>query len=285
MSIVSAARSRSPSVFFERYGSWAVVTGASEGIGCELALRLASEGVNLVLVARRENRLAELARDFEEAYGIEVVVVAADLRGEDGVADVLRACANRDVGLLVAAAGFGTSGRFIDANVETEIEMIDVNCRTVARLAHHFGNRFAARRRGGIVLMSSLLAFQGVPHAANYAATKAYVQSLAEGLHVELAPLGVDVIACAPGPIHSGFAARAKMKMGMGQPPRVVAGATLDALLARRTTVRPGWLSKLLEASLMLLTRGWRVRVMALVMGGMTKHQGAQALPAQQPEA
>lgn len=98
-----------------------------------------------------------------------------------------------DIGLLVASAGFGTSGPFVDSDLESELEMIDVNCRAVAALGHHFGRRFANQRRGGMILMSSLVAFQGVPRAANYAATKAYVQSLAEGLRIELAPFGVDV--------------------------------------------------------------------------------------------
>lgn len=155
--------------------------------------------------------------------------------------------------------------------------MVDVNCRAVAALAHAFGRTLAERGRGGLVLMSSLVAFQGVPRAANYAATKAYVQSLAEGLHTELAPFGVDVIASAPGPVHSGFARRAGMVMGLAAQPAVVAEATLRAL-GRRTTVRPGLLSKLLELSLAVLPRWGRVRMMAKVMGGMTKHR--TALPA-----
>jgi hypothetical protein len=160
-----------------------------------------------------------------------------------GTADV-------DVGLLVAAAGFGTSGPFLESDLSRELEMVQVNCAAVAAICHHFGRQFADRRRGGLVLMSSLLAFQGVPRAANYAATKAYVQSLAEGLHLELAPLGVDVVACAPGPVKSGFEGRADMQMGMGLPPSAVGRATLAAL-GRRTTVRPGWLSKALELALL----------------------------------
>jgi uncharacterized protein len=124
--------------------------------------------------------------------------------------------------------------------------------------------------------MSSLLAFQGTPRAAHYAATKAYVQSLAEGLRVEWAPLGVDVIACAPGPIHSGFAARANMKMAQALPAEVVARVTMQAL-GRRTTVRPGWLSKLLGWSLAMLPRAAQVRVIGQVMNGMTAHQGRPA--------
>ena len=120
--------------------------------------------------------------------------------------------------------------------------------------------------------MSSLLAWQGVPRAANYAATKAYVQPLAEGLRIELGPVGVDVVACAPGPIASGFADRAGMVMSGAAPARVVAQETLAAL-GRWGTVRPGLLSKLLEWSLAFLPRWGRVRMLALVMGGMTKHR------------
>jgi len=122
--------------------------------------------------------------------------------------------------------------------------------------------------------MSSLVAFQGVPRAANYAATKAYVQSFAEALRLELKPLGVDVIASAPGPIRSGFATRASMRMGLAQTPRDVADATLAAL-GRRGIVRPGWLSKFLEASLMFLPRWGRVRTMGFVMAGMTRPHAA----------
>lgn len=258
-----------------RYGRWAVVTGASDGIGRAFAVELAAAGLDLVLVARRKSRLDELATELAERHGVAAKVVAVDLgepRGIDALVDDTRAL---DVGLVVEAAGFGTSGPFIERPIAEELAMIDVNCRAVAALSHHFGERFARQRRGGIVLMSSLLAFQGVPRAAVYAATKAWVQTFAEGLRRELAPLDVDVIASAPGPIHSGFAARARMHMAMGQTPETVAAATLAAL-GRRATVRPGWLSKLLEASLALLPRRGRVRAMEQVMRGMTR---SSALP------
>lgn len=262
----------------ERYGPWAVVTGASDGIGREMALRLAEAGVNVVLVARRAKLLEAQAEEMERQNPVAARTIAVDLSEPGGPEELVHRTADLDVGLLVAAAGFGTSGNFIDSPLDAELQMIDVNCRAVAALTHHFAGRFRARGRGGVVLLSSLVAFQGVPRAANYAATKAYVQSLAEGLHLELAPLGVDVIASAPGPIHSGFAARAGMQMGMALPARAVAQATLDAL-GRRSTVRPGWLSKLLEASLRLVTRWGRVRIMARVMGGMTRRGVAPTRP------
>jgi short-subunit dehydrogenase len=137
-------------------------------------------------------------------------------------------------------------------------------------LTSHFARRFVAQRRGGVIHLSSIVAFQGAPGSANYAATKAYVQSLAEALHHELKPQNVDVLACAPGPIHSGFAARAGMTMGTAQTPRDVAAATLNAL-GRRSTLRPGWLAKALALALTPLPRWGRVHVMGKVMAGMVR--------------
>jgi short-subunit dehydrogenase len=264
----------------ERYGPWAVVTGASDGIGREFAVRLAEAGIDLVLAARRESVLDALADELARAHGVRTRVVAADLTTHAGVGALVDRTRDLDVGLLVASAGFGTSGPFTEGRLEEELGMIDVNCRAVAALSHEFGRRFIGRKRGGLVLLSSLVAFQGVPRAANYAATKAYVQALAEGLRVELRPHGVDVIASAPGPIRSGFAARASMTMGLAQTPREVAGATLAAL-GRTGTVRPGWLSKFLEFSLMFLPRWGRVRMMGVVMAGMTRahERPGEALP------
>lgn len=136
----------------------------------------------------------------------------------------------------------------------------------------------AARARGGAVFMSSLLAFHGTPLAANYAATKAYIQTLAEGLRVEWAPSGVDVIASALGPIRSGFAERANMTMGQSLPAEVVARVTLQAL-GRQATVRPGWLSKLLGWSLAMLPRWLQFKVITQVMKGMTVQQASYLEP------
>jgi short-subunit dehydrogenase len=183
------------------------------------------------------------------------------------------ATSDLDVGLLIAAAGFGTSGLFLDADLVVETEMVDLNCTSVAALAWHIGPRLVKRGRGGVVFLSSLLAFHGTAHAANYAATKAYIQTLAEGLRIEWAAQGVDVIASAPGPVSSGFAARADMQMARTVPADVVARVTMQAL-GRKTTVRPGWLSKLLGWSLAMLPRWGRVMVMTQVMKGMTAHQG-----------
>ena len=271
-------RTRQQKRWLDKYGPWAVVTGASEGIGRETARVLAAAGLNLVLVARREAVLREFATELASDHGIRAQVVAVDLGSQDGWRTVVDATRSTDVGLLVASAGFGTSGPLIDADLGNELDMVDVNCRGLLALTQQYGRRFANRGRGGLVLLSSLVGFQGTPYAANYAATKAYVLTLAEGLRAELAPRGVDVVASAPGPVHSGFAVRADMEMGLALRPDQVAEKTLRALGAR-SIVRPGWLSKLLGWSLATLPRFARVRIMKLVMGGMTQHQ-RRGLPA-----
>lgn len=259
-----------------RYGSWAVVTGASDGIGKAFAELLAQAGFNLVIAARRRDALVEVAKNLSARYRVEVSPVPCDLGMPAGAGVLADATHEQDVGLLVAAAGFGTSGPFLSSNLDAELGMIDVNCRAVAALAHAFGNRFVCRGGGGLILLSSLVAFQGVPRAANYAATKAYVQTFAEGIRPELHAAGVDVLAVAPGPVRSGFGQRANMHMGMAQTPGEVARGALGAL-GRRGTVRPGFLAQFLELALKPLPRWGRVRVMGLVMGGMTKHQQAAA--------
>jgi short-subunit dehydrogenase len=258
--------------FRERYGPWAVVTGASSGIGRAVAARLAAGGLNLVLVARSKDALDALAAEWAKAHGIETRVVPLDLAATTGAAELDAATAGLDVGLLAAAAGFGTSGPFLESHLTAELDMLAVNCRAVVAQAWHFGRRFAARGRGGVVLFGSIVGFQGVPGAAHYAATKAFVQAFAEGLHAELAARGVDVVSSAPGPVHTGFAGRAGMRMGAAMTPDGVAGPTLAAL-GRRCTVRPGFLTKFLSYSLATLPRWARVRVMAKVMAGMTGHR------------
>lgn len=254
--------------FRERYGPWAVVTGASSGIGRALASELAALGLSVVLAARSAPELQELAEQLRAKHGTDARPVPVDLARGTGVSELDAATRELDAGLLVAAAGFGTSGPFVAAPLETELDMLAVNCAALAAQAHHFGGRFAARGRGGLVLLSSIVAFQGAPHTAHYAATKAYVHTLAEGLYRELAPRGVDVLACAPGPTRTGFAARAGLTMGAAAAPESVARATLAAL-GRGPAVVPGALAKVLRYSLAPLPRWARVRIMGAVMGGM----------------
>ena len=257
-----------------QYGPWAVVTGASSGIGRELSLKLAEAGLHLILTARRKNLLDQLASELEATHKIQTKTVVADQATTAGIETVIEATTGLDVGLLVAAAGFGTSGYFHESDLREEKNMLQVNCTALLHITHHFSQQFVKNKKGGIILLSSMVGFQGVPFAANYAATKAYVQSLGEALNVELKPFGVDVLATAPGPVKSGFEGRANMQMNMSMPPEQVAVPILKAL-GRKSTNLPGFLTKFLVTSLRTVPRWGKVRIMKLVMGGMTKHQRA----------
>ena len=255
--------------FLKKYGPWAVVTGASDGIGQAFARKLAQSGVKVVLVARRQERLEALAHELHQTLGTETLVVAADLATPDGLQHLKDATANLDVGLLVASAGFGSSGDFLGNDVTSELAMIDVNCRALVDVSHHYGAALKAKRRGGVILLSSIMAFQGAPHAALYAATKAFVQTFAEGWHPEMKPFGVDVLAVAPGPTKSGFAKRAGMTFSFAAGPNDVAMNSLRAL-GRKTTVYPGMVAAVLALSLVPLPRWARVRVMGATAKGMS---------------
>ncbi len=254
--------------FVERYGPWAVVTGASEGIGREFARVLAENRINLVLCARRGDALQALANELSAAFQVQCRIVATDL-SQSGASDVLlQATQDLDVGLLIPAAGFGSSGLFVNGDPVQEEQMIMLNCVSVMQQCHAFAHRLSERGRGGIVMVGSVLGFMGTPHAANYAATKAYVQSLAEALREELRPAGVDVLVSAPGPTATGFAERARLQMQLAMTPRTIATATLGAL-GKSGTVRPGWLSKLLGWSLATAPRWLQVKIIGTVMKGM----------------
>jgi uncharacterized protein len=265
-----------PEAFRAKYGPWAIVTGASEGIGYAFAEQLSAVGLNVVIVARRSDRLHALQDMLRHKYATSVRIIASDLSTAEGLAQVEQGTADLDVGLLVAAAGFGTSGPLLASDLEREHEMLALNCFAVLRQCRVFGARLAARGSGGIILLSSLVGWQGVPWCAHYAATKSYVQTLAEGLAVELGSQGVNVLAVAPGPVESGFAAHADMRMGATVQPAAVARASLRAL-GRKGTAVPGALSKLLTYSLLPLPRRLRTLIMGSVMGGMTKHQRVTA--------
>ena len=251
-----------------RFGPTALVTGASDGIGRAFAMQLAENGFDLILVARRASLLQELAQEIGTRCDVAVRICAMDLSDPTKVPELMRLTEGLPVGLVVAAAGFGSIGPFLEQDMETEINMVDLNCRCVVELSYGFGQRMAAEGRGGIILFGSLVGFNGAPLSATYAATKGFVQSFAEGIAAELRPRGVDVLSVAPGPVGTGFAARAGMQMGQAATPEMVAQRALSAL-GRQTTVRAGFLAKFLGWSLAMLPRWGRVRVMGVIMKGM----------------
>ena len=169
-----------------RYGPWALVAGASEGIGAAFADQIAAHGVNLVLMARRAPLLASLQESLRDRHGVEVRTVAVDLVGRDALEAALRETEDLEVGMLIYNAAYSRIGPFLDDPLDEHLRELDLNCRGPMMFVHSFGGPMAARERGGIVLMSSLAGGQGSPGISNYAATKAYNTVLAEGLWGEL---------------------------------------------------------------------------------------------------
>jgi uncharacterized protein len=240
---------------------WAVVTGASSGLGVELARGLAARRINLVLVARRAAPMRDLAADLEQRWGILVVVEVVDL-AEPGNALVLQQGLTQrgiEPEILINNAGSGIGGLFVEQDPERVRSMLQLDIVTLTELALIFGRRMAARGSGFILLVGSTAAYQPTPMTAAYGAAKAFVLSLGEALHVELAP-AVGVTVLSPGLMDTGFAGVAGYQPPASVrrtvlPPERVARIGLEALFARRSSVVPGRLNKLLAFCSRLMPR------------------------------
>ncbi len=256
----------------ERYGPWAVVTGASAGIGAEFALRIAELGINVVLIARRRNRLEELASTIEDMYRVQARVAPVDLASRDVVQVLQPVLADIDVGLLVNCAGYGSSGPFLDMDPSVQEAMINVNCRASILLTHEIVQGMRERGRGGVIFVSSVNGFCASRGMANYNATKAYDLLFAEGLAGELRPYGVDVQALCPGATLTEFQRVAGLDARNFGPlarlmfatPASVVRTSLRAL-GGRVTVIPGIFNKLAVLTMRLMPR----RVSTWLFGSM----------------
>lgn len=183
-----------------KFGLWALVTGASSGIGKEFARQLAASGLNLVLAARRLPLLEELGRQLEKEFGVQYRAVGVDLTEEGFLETLAAATQDLDVGLLISNAGAGIPGEFLTLERSALLRIVRLNVIAHLDLIQHFGQRLATRGRGGVLLVSAMGAAQGIPYMANDSGTKAYVLSLGEALHVEFQKLGLHVTVLLPGP-------------------------------------------------------------------------------------
>jgi len=258
----------------DRYGPWAVVAGASEGIGAAFARAAAARGLNVVLVARRPEPLKALADKLEANHGVRTRALALDLAQPERVTALLTGTSDLEVGLLVWNAALSLIGPFLEQPLEGHLRELEVNCLAPLSLVHGLGREMVARRRGGIILMSSLSGMQGSALIAHYAATKAWNRVLAEGLWWELGKSGVDVLACLAGATDTpGY--RASEPAG-GKGPRVSvmsAEAVVEealAALGRMPSLVPGWRNRWAAALLArVLPRRLAVRIMGKAMDGL----------------
>lgn len=244
----------------QRYPGAAIVTGASAGIGESFANALASEGIPVVLVARRADRLEALAERLRAEHQVEVWVAALDLTGADAVAS-LKAYTKREgisVGMVVNNAGFGSFGRHDTVESEHYAKMVDLNCKVPTQIADAYLKEMLERKAGAMIFVASTAAYQAVPYMSAYAATKAYNLILAEGLAQEYRGTGVDVLAVSPGFTETEFAEAASVDARtpgflVGYPDGVVRQA-LRALGKRPSTIH-GWLNWILNSTSRLFPR------------------------------
>jgi len=251
-------------MFTDTYGPWAVVAGASEGMGAQFATQLSARGLKVVLIARREQVLTELARTLKG----ETKCLALDLALPDAAARIADFTRELDVGLVVYNAALSPIGPFVTQSLEENLRAIDVNVKTPTALAHHFAPRLVKRGKGGLVLLSSLTAFQGSPYVSTYGATKSYNLALAEGLWAELRGTGVDVLSvCAGATATPNLLKSVKQAPpGMQQPEEVVREA-LDAL-GRGPVLIPGGFNRLAS---FLMRRLLPRRLTIQIMAGQTR--------------
>ena len=231
--------------------SWVLITGASSGFGAEFARQYAAQGHPLVLVARRLDRLETLAETLRQQYRIDVVVEQVDLSDVAAVIQLHQRLRERGIAIdiLINNAGHGRQGPFLDAPAGRALSMVQLDIASLTAVTHVFAQDMRTRGRGKILLVASLLAYQGVENFAVYAAAKAYVLRLGEALHRELRRDGVTVTVLCPGMSDTGFATAAQQKITpalkrMMMQPAPVVRAGIRALQAGRISVVPGWANK-----------------------------------------
>jgi short-subunit dehydrogenase len=255
--------------FVQRFGPWALVTGASSGIGEAFARRLAEIGLNLVLIARREDRLRKLADELQRRHSVSTRVVSVDLSQDGFLPTIQKATDDLQIGLLVNNAGIATNGKFLDHDLASELAMLHINNRAPLILAHHFGKLMRKNGRDGMIFLSSSVAFSAVPSWSNYAASKAHDLVFAEGLAKELCQDGISVLALCPGATQTEFWPSGSKPLFPLKPNAVVDVALRK--LGRKTTVVAGWLNSLTAFSTRLLPRSWNATIFGWVIGGMIK--------------
>jgi uncharacterized protein len=213
-------------LFFEKYGDWALVTGASSGIGKEFCYHLASMEFNLVLVARRIDRLNALAEELKRKHNIEILVVALDLAQENFMEKLTQATADIPINLLINCAGFAVTGEFISHPVTIDLALLHVNCTAPLLLSRHYGQKMTERKKGGIINIASASAYLPIPFWASYSASKVFLLHFSEALWYEMKKYGVDVIAVCPPSTNTEFGKVAKINM-RGIPAETVVNVAL----------------------------------------------------------
>jgi len=251
----------------QKYGSWALVTGASAGLGEEYARQLAAAGLNVVIVARRHAVLQSLAAELTSKHNIETRVIAADLTHDEGLTSVINSTADLEVGLLINNAGTAALGPFLEHERGTLARNITLNVTAPMVLSHHFAAKMHARGRGAILILSSMVGLLGVRRFANYAATKAYDLTLAEGLRAELGDT-LDIHGVVPGFTRSEYVDRLDLRrvpMPVMDTEALVRGS-LRAIGSRRALISVGLLNRIMAFITSITPRRMNTALMGVMM-------------------
>ncbi|MGK4188493.1 SDR family oxidoreductase [Rothia koreensis] len=243
--------------------STTLITGASSGIGEELASRFAQRGEDLVLVARRRDRLEALADRIGDEFGVDVEVIDMDLADVHAARELRDRVGSRRIDTVINNAGFGLSGDVADLDPEDLDAMVKVNCLALTGITSRFLGDMVARNHGTIVNIASTAAYQPVPHMAVYAASKAFVLSLTEALWAETAEHGVRVLAACPGPTETEFFEHAGRKAAVGRMRSAgqVADALMEALDGGSPSFVDGWLNRLIAKGSSFLPKAWVLKI------------------------
>jgi uncharacterized protein len=258
---------------FTKYGPWALVTGASSGLGAEYTRQLAAKGLNIVLVARRKDRLDSLADEIGAAHRIDTRIIAADLTASGQCARVISETEDLEVGLLVNNAGYGLSGYYHQLDPDKQVKMTVLNCVVPVLLTNHYLPAMLERGRGGLIFLASTAGYQATASFGTYGATKAFNLMLGESLWKEYGRQGVDSLAVSPGFTRTEFTDVAEIKdAGMF---RV---ATADSVVAaslrnlgRKPSFVHGWLNKILNFTVRISPRRVVIAITHAMLKGRSK--------------
>ena len=236
----------------KRFGPWALVTGASSGIGEEFARQIAASGIHVALVGRREPLLRTVGAECTRASGVQHRIIPLDLSEPDFLPVLADATRDLDMGLVVSNAGTGNPGEFLKHDRQLLHETLRLNTIAHLDITHHFGQKLGERRRGGIILVGALGAENGIPCMANDGGAKAYVHSLGEALHYEFKPLGVYVTVLAAGVTNTAvidkFGLNPKTMPMKPMSVEQCVSEGLSGLLKNRSRVVPGRLNRIMNA-------------------------------------
>lgn len=267
--------------FTKKYGTWALITGGSSGIGLEFAQQLASTGMNLILVARSGDILSRRADELSQEFNIDVLPLARDLTEEGAVEALHSEISDKDIGLVVMSAGAETTGHFTKVPLAHHTHMQVLNVDVPMRMSRLFGADMVRKKRGGLIFLSSLFGYQGVPMVANYAASKAYILTLGEALNVEMKPFNVDVLVLSPGLTNTEMPAQmpinfSKIPMLISSPKQVVR-VGLRAL-GKKATVVPGITNKFYAWENRFIPRSFPVKLFGFLMKNAFKKESQTEL-------